>query len=75
MVLPVTLITAIKQRASSRGQSVTAYITALVQQELSTAEDGLWDQGGAGLVERLQRLEQRVTTLERRHSPTHLQQM
>lgn len=75
MVLPVALIAAIKKRASSRGQSVTAYISALVQQDLSTAADGLWDQGSVGLAERLQQLEQRVATLERPHLPAHLQQM
>ena len=64
MVLPESLISAIKERASRRGQSITAYITRLVQQDLAFGDE---DNGGAGvttLVERLEALEQRVSRLE-----------
>ena len=64
MVLPESLISAIKERASRRGQSITAYITRLVQQDLAFGDE---DNGGTGvttLVERLEALEQRVSRLE-----------
>lgn len=64
MVLPATLIAAIKQRAAARGQSITAYITALVQQDLSGAENTPQSHGDARLAERLHQLEQRVVKLE-----------
>ena len=65
MVLPASLISAIKQRASLRGQSITAYITRLVQQDLAFGDEGNGGSGGATLVERLEALEQRVVRLER----------
>lgn len=64
MVLPAALIAAIKHRAAARGQSITAYITALVQQDLSDAEDLPLTNGGCHLAERLHHLEQRVVKLE-----------
>lgn len=64
MVLPATLIAAIKQRAAARGQSITAYITALVQQDLSGAENTPQSHGDSRLAERLHQLEQRVVKLE-----------
>ena len=64
MVLPASLISAIKQRASRRGQSVTAYITRLVQQDLAFVDEGSGVAGATTLVERLESLEQRVSLLE-----------
>ena len=64
MVLPVSLISAIKQRASLRGQSITAYITRLVQQDLAFGDEGNGGSGATTLVERLEALEQRVSRLE-----------
>lgn len=64
MVLPAALIAAIKQRAAARGQSITAYITALVQQDLNHAEAATRIYGTPALAERLQNLEQRVVKLE-----------
>ena len=65
MVLSESLITAIKQRASLRGQSITAYITRLVQQDLAFGDEGNGGSGATTLVERLEALEQRVSRLER----------
>ena len=64
MVLPASLISEIKQRASRRGQSVTSYITRLVQQDLAFVDEGNGSAGPATLVERLESLEQRVSRLE-----------
>lgn len=64
MVLPAALIAAIKQRAAARGQSITAYITALVQQDLDRSEEATHIYGTPALAERLQNLEQRVVKLE-----------
>lgn len=65
MVLPESLIGAIKRRAARRGQSITAYITRLVQQDLAVPPVGD-DVLPAPLTERLEALEQRLETLERR---------
>ena len=65
MVLPESLISAIKQRAALRGQSITAYITRLVQQDLAFGDEGNGGSGGTTLLERLEALEQRMTRLER----------
>ena len=65
MVLPAALIAAIKHRAAARGQSITAYITALVQQDLSSVEALPPPHGGAHLAERVHHLEQRVMKLEK----------
>ena len=65
MVLPEPLIRAIKQRATLRGQSITAYITRLVQQDLEAVDDGDGGDPTATLAERLDLLEQRVDKLER----------
>ena len=65
MVLPASLIGAIKQRAAHRGQSITAYITRLVQQDLAVGDDPGVEAGAAPLVERLEALEKRVDKLER----------
>ena len=64
MVLPESLISAIKERASRRGQSITAYITRLVQQDLAFGDEGSSGAGVTTLVERLEALEQRVSRLE-----------
>ena len=64
MVLSESLISAIKQRAALRGQSITAYITRLVQQDLAFADEGSSGSGATTLVERLEVLEQRVSRLE-----------
>lgn len=64
MVLPAALIAAIKQRAAARGQSITAYITALVLQDLGDSQDVDRLSGGTFLVERMHQLEQRVVKLE-----------
>lgn len=66
MVLPEALIGAIKQRASERGLSITAYITTLVQHDLATRTP---PQATAAdippsLPERMQALEERMTQLE-----------
>ena len=66
VVLPEPLIRAIKQRASRRGQSITAYITRLVQQDLETDDERHADAAATPLVERLEALEQRVMSLEQR---------
>ena len=64
MVLPESLIRAIKQRAARRGQSVTAYITRLVEQDLAAMGDDDGDHPPTPLAERLEALEQRVARLE-----------
>ena len=64
MVLPPALISAIKQRAARRGQSITAYITCLVEQDLAAAEGSNGEAGARTLVERLEELELRVNKLE-----------
>lgn len=61
MVLPAALITAIKQRAQDRGQSITAYISGLVRADL--AESG---ESASSLPERLLQLETRLQRLEQR---------
>lgn len=75
MVLPAALLAAIKQRASSRGQSITAYITGLVKQDLTTPPAEPDDQSEQELVEQLQQLERRVTKLEQQDTQNHLQSM
>lgn len=75
MVLPAALLAAIKQRASSRGQSITAYITGLVEQDLVSAQADADDQNAPGLLKQLQQLEQRVTKLEQRDAQNGLQGM
>ena len=64
MVLPASLISAIKQRAACRRQSITAYITCLVEQDLAAAEGSNGESGARTLVERLEELEQRVNKLD-----------
>ena len=64
MVLPASLISAIKQRAARRGQSITAYITCLVEQDLTAAEGSNGEARARTLVERLEELELRVNKLE-----------
>jgi BMFP domain-containing protein YqiC len=61
MVLPARLISAIKQRASDRGQSITAYISALARADLDQASEST-----ISLPERLQNLESRLQRLEQR---------
>ena len=65
MVLPEPLITAIKQRASSRGQSITAYITRLVEQDLAGLAEDEVASVSVPFVARLERVEQRLAKLER----------
>ena len=66
MVLPELLIAAIKHRAARRGQSITAYITRLVEQDLASddalATDG--DTSAPTLLQRLERVEERLNKLE-----------
>jgi hypothetical protein len=64
MVLPVPLIAAIKERAQQRGQSITAYISALARADLQQSEAS-----DTVLAERLQQLEDRLTRLERELLP------
>ena len=64
MVLPESLIAAIKQRALSRGQSITGYITGLVQQDMAAEE--VADLEASPLADRLAVLERRVRRLEQR---------
>ena len=64
MVLPASLISAIKQRAARRGQSITAFITCLVEQDLTAAEGSNGEARARTLVERLEELELRVNKLE-----------
>lgn len=65
MVLPDRLIEAIKRRASARGQTITAYIGALVQRDLATDVDAAELSAFPAFQERLQQLERRVEQLER----------
>ena len=65
MVLPDRLIEAIKRRASARGQTITAYIGALVQRDLATDVDAAEPSALPAFQERLQQLERRVEQLER----------
>ncbi|MFM7314661.1 MAG: hypothetical protein ACKO0M_16125 [Cyanobium sp.] len=64
MVLPEALIRAIKERATARGQTITAYICALVQRDLSADPNSAESAPSTALHERLQQLEQRVMKLE-----------
>lgn len=59
MVLPAPLIHAIKERAQQRGQSITAYISALARADLQQAAEA-----EPGQAERLQQLEERLERLE-----------
>lgn len=59
MVLPAPLIDAIKQRAQQRGQSITAYISALARADLQQASEA-----DTLVAERLQQLEDRLERLE-----------
>ena len=61
MVLPVELIEALRRRASERGQSITAYVAALIRSDLGQPcpPDPLL------LAEQLQLLQARVEALER----------
>ena len=61
MVLPEPLINAIKLRARSRRQSITAYITRLVEQDLETNHPA----EAEAMASRLDQLEQRLAKLER----------
>jgi ubiquinone biosynthesis protein UbiJ len=60
MVLPAWLITAIKQRAHERGQSITAYISALARADLEERAEST-----PSIMERLQQLDARLQRLER----------
>ena len=64
MVLPEPLIAAIKARASARHQSVTAYITTLVQLDLMEVEADAGTPASAPLGHQLRALEQRIARLE-----------
>lgn len=66
MVLPGHLINAIKQRAQQRGQSITAYISALARADLQQAveADALRDERLRGLEERLERLERQLRPVD-----------
>ena len=60
MVLPVELIAAIKQRASERGLSITAYVVDLVQADLGQP----MVPNPVELAEQIQALQRRVDQLE-----------
>lgn len=60
MVLPVELIAAIKQRASERGLSITAYVVDLVQADLGQPVAP----NPVALAEQIQALQRRVEQLE-----------
>lgn len=66
MVLPAPLIDAIKRRAAGRGQSITAYITRLVEQDLAAVPDAPGDNPSLPLEERVEVLESRISALEHR---------
>ena len=64
MVLPTELINAIKLRAQQRGQSITAYISALARADLDqpAASAPPLHKRVQNLEDRLQRLEQQLSS-------------
>jgi plasmid stability protein len=65
MVLPQELISAIKQRASTRGQTVTAYVVELVRRDLGQP----LPPDRCSLAEQIRELQCRVERLEGVHPP------
>lgn len=63
MVLPEELISAIKRRASTRGQTITAYVAELVQRDLGHP----LPVDHHRLVEQVDELQRRVERLESGH--------
>ena len=65
MVLPESLISAIKERAALRGQTITAYITRLVEHDLASGAEEQADVPAGPLSDRIDALEHRIGRLER----------
>ena len=71
MVLPEDLLTAIKHRAREQGLSVTAYISALVREDLALCETDAAAKftnrtDPSALLFEIEQLRQRVNDLEKR---------
>lgn len=70
MVLPEELISAIKRRASTRGQTITAYVAELVQRDLGQPVP-VDHHRLAEQVHELQRRVERLETGHRSAGPPH----